>query len=95
MLKKYDVKKFDLLVVDTEGYDNIIVEEFLKLKIQKLFIVFEWIHIKNSEFVNLCNLLKENNYKLIKIGKDLVCIPSNTNFKMVLIWFYIYAKNSI
>ncbi len=85
LLKKYDVKKFDLLVVDTEGYDNIIVEEFLKLKIQKLFIVFEWIHIKNSEFLNLCNLLKENNYKLIKIGKDLVCIPSNTNFKMVLI----------
>ena len=76
LLKKYSISDFDLLLIDTEGYDCQIVNDFL-LKIKKIrpIIIFEWSHIKNSEFKNTLNLIINNNYSFFPIGDDIFCYP--------------------
>lgn len=80
LLKKYNISDFDLLLIDTEGYDCQIVNDFL-LKIKKIrpIIIFEWSHIKNSELQNTLNLITDNNYSFFPIGDDIFCKPIEKN----------------
>ena len=82
LLNKYKIKSFDLLVVDAEGFDNVIVENFLKLEINRLVIIFEWIHIDKRELEDLCEKFSKKNYKLFKVEKDLLCIPNNIKLQL-------------
>jgi FkbM family methyltransferase len=60
LLKKHNISSFDLLLIDTEGYDCHIVNDFFQ-KIKKIrpIIIFEWSHIKNIEFENTLNTIIE------------------------------------
>ena len=82
LLNKYNIKSFDLLVVDTEGFDNVIVENFLKLDIKKLIIIFEWIHIDKKKLEDLCDKFSKRNYKLFKVEKDVLCIPNDVKLQL-------------
>jgi len=69
-----------LLVIDTEGYDYVLVKNFIEnIKLQPV-IIFEWIHMNKNETKNLINLLKINNYQILKIKKDLICFQNNFFF---------------
>ncbi len=81
LIEKFNIKNFDLLVIDTEGYDDVILNEFLKIDDIKPVIIFEWIHIKNSNFIKLYKKLEEKNYKLLRIEKDLICFKKNLDVK--------------
>ena len=85
LLKKYNISDFDLLLIDTEGYDCQIVNDFL-LKIKKIrpIIIFEWSHIKNSEFKNTLNLITNNNYSFFPIEDDIFCLPIEKNIWLQL-----------
>jgi FkbM family methyltransferase len=85
LLKKYNINDFDLLLIDTEGYDCQIVNDFL-LKIKKIrpIIIFEWSHVKNSEFKNTLNLITNNNYSFFPIGDDIFCVPIEKNILLQL-----------
>jgi FkbM family methyltransferase len=85
LLKKYNISDFDLLLIDAEGYDCQIVNDFI-LKIKKIrpIIIFEWSHIKNSEFKNTLNLITNNNYSFFPIGDDIFCIPIEKNISLQL-----------
>ena len=76
------------MLVDAEGYDADIVIDLLQNSNFKPIIIFEYVHIKLSTIKILKNLLKEKNYKYIKINENLVCIP-----EYVSINFYIYILN--
>jgi FkbM family methyltransferase len=85
LLRKYSVSGFDLLLIDTEGYDCQIVNDFfLKIKKIRPIIIFEWSHIKNSEFENTLNAIINNNYCFFPIGDDIFCIPIEKNISLQL-----------
>ena len=80
LLKKYSVEKFDLLIIDTEGYDCHIVNDFFsKIKKIRPIVIFEWSHIKNNDLVNTLNSLIKNNYSFFSVENDIFCFPTEKN----------------
>ena len=77
LIEKYDYQKLDLLVTDTEGYDDILITNFIQNIDIRPIIILEWIHIDKNKAEDLIQLLKVNNYKFFKINKDLICIQNN------------------
>jgi len=82
ILKKYNIKKLDLLFIDTEGYDGKIVLDFLKIENLKPIIVFEFIHIENIIFQKVVKRLKYKKYKFFPISENLICFPKNKFFSI-------------
>jgi FkbM family methyltransferase len=80
LLKKYSFEKFDLLIIDTEGYDCHIVDDFfLKIKKVRPIVVFEWSHIKNKDLENTLSSLTKNNYSFFPVENDIFCFPIEKN----------------
>ena len=85
LLKKYNISSFDLLLIDTEGYDcHIVNDYFLKVKKIRPIIIFEWSHIKCSELENALNLIINNNYSFFPVGDDIFCFPVEKNISLQL-----------
>ena len=80
LIEQYDFQKLDLLVVDTEGYDDVLITNFIQNTDIRPIIILEWIHIKKNKVEELIELLKSNNYKFFKLNKDLICIQNNQLF---------------
>ncbi len=80
LISEYNFNQLGILVIDTEGYDNILVKNFIQSTKIRPIIIFEWIHIKISDAHDLVELLKANNYKFLKIGKDLICLQNSFVF---------------
>ena len=66
--------------MDTEGYDDVLVTNFINNTYIRPIIILEWIHIKKNKAEELIELLRGNNYKFLKLNKDLICIQSNELF---------------
>ena len=83
LLIKYSITSFDLLLIDTEGYDCRIVNDFfLKIKEIRPIIIFEWSHIKYSEFETTLNSIINNNYSFFPAGDDIFCFPVEKNISL-------------
>ena len=77
LISKHNLKSFDLLFVDAEGYDGKIVIDFLTSTLIKPVIILEFIHIKNDVFKNLINNLEQKKYSFFSLDENLVCYPEN------------------
>ena len=77
LIEQNDFQKLDLLVVDTEGYDDVLITNFIQKIDIRPIIILEWIHIRKNTAEELIELLKSNNYKFLKLNKDLICIQNN------------------
>jgi FkbM family methyltransferase len=76
LLKKHSISSFDLLLIDTEGYDCHVVNDFfLKIKNIRPVIIFEWSHIKETELQETVNKMLQNNYLFFSLGDDILCYP--------------------
>ena len=85
LLKKYNINSFDLLLIDTEGYDcHIINDFFLKIKKIRPIIIFEWSHIKYNELESTLNSIINNNYFFFPAGDDIFCFPIEKNISLQL-----------
>jgi len=85
LLKKYRINNFDLLLIDAEGYDCHIVNDFfLKVKKIRPIIIFEWSHIKNIDLKNTLDEIIKNNYSFFQIGDDIFCFPIEKNISLQL-----------
>jgi FkbM family methyltransferase len=85
LLKKYNIISFDLLVIDTEGYDcNIVNNFFLKIKNIRPVIIFEWSHIKQNQLQETLNRMLENKYSFFPTGDDIFCFPIEKNISLQL-----------
>ena len=73
LINDYDYYDVDLLIVDTEGYDVDLVNNFIETLAIKPMIIFEWIHAEKNEIEFLLSRLEKLNYKFLKLGRDLVC----------------------
>ena len=80
LIDQYNFENLDLLVVDTEGYDEILITNFIQNTNIRPLIIFEWIHIQKNKAEDLIELLELNNYKFLKLNKDLICIQKNLLF---------------
>ena len=82
LIEKNNFEDFDLLVSDIEGYDFEIIKELLIKTNYRPCIVLEWVHMSKKQITEVCNIFKKENYKLIKIKRDLICI-NNKNLKII------------
>ena len=80
LIDRYDFEDLDLLIIDTEGYDCTLVNNFIETMDMRPLIIFEWIHGENDEVNKLLKKLIENNYEFFKIGRDLICFQKNFLF---------------
>lgn len=85
LLKKYSLQNFDLLLIDTEGYDSLIVKDFLINTKVRPIIIFEYIHSKKEDFSETIKILINNKYVLFKINENIVCFPENKKNKISFI----------
>jgi hypothetical protein len=75
LIAKYNIDNFDLLCIDTEGYDGNIVNDFLKNILIRPIIILEYIHINNDTFKTLINNLEQKKYNFFSIDENLICFP--------------------
>ena len=73
LIDQYNFENLDLLVVDTEGYDEILITNFIQNTNIRPLIILEWIHIPKNKAEDLIELLELKNYKFLKLSKDLIC----------------------
>jgi FkbM family methyltransferase len=83
LFEKYNFD-IDLLFVDAEGYDADIIIDLLKNSNFKPIRIFEYVHIQLSTIQIFKNILKEKNYKYIKINENLVCFPGDMSVRIII-----------
>lgn len=84
LLKKHFIDNFDLLYIDTEGYDANIVFDFLSNSEIKPIILFEYIHTENQILNNVLKLLKDKKYLLFKVEENILCLPEEKKLNLKL-----------
>jgi len=84
LLKKHSINNFDLLYIDTEGYDANIVFDFLSNSEIKPIIIFEYIHTKNQVLSDVLKLLKDKKYILFRIEENILCLPEEKKLELKL-----------
>ena len=77
LLKKYHFDNLDLLFIDTEGYEGVIVDNFLNDCDLNTIIIFEYIHLEDKVFESLIEQLKNKKYNFFPVEENLVCFPKN------------------
>ena len=80
LVNDYDYHDVDLLIVDTEGHDVNLINNFIKTLDIKPMIIFEWIHAERNEIDLLLKKLQKINYEFFKLGRDLVCFQKGFIF---------------
>jgi FkbM family methyltransferase len=80
LISQYNLNQLGLLVIDVEGYDSTLVKNFIQSTNLRPVIIFEWIHMEMNDAQELVELLKADNYKFLKVGKDLICYQNNFVF---------------
>jgi FkbM family methyltransferase len=75
LLIKHQFKNFDLLFIDAEGYDGVIINDFLVSNTLRPYIIFEYIHIDNNTFKILIDNFKKFDYDFFSINENVICIP--------------------
>ncbi len=80
LINQYNFQNFDLLIIDVEGYDLVILNNFIQTTNIKPMIIFEWIHAQKNDIEKLLIELEGLNYKFLRIGRDLICFQRDFLF---------------
>lgn len=74
VLKRFKIKKIDLLQIDTEGYDYDILKLFNFYMYRPKLIQMEHIHLKSGDLNKAVDLLNQQNYRVLEKKNDLIAI---------------------
>ena len=77
LLNNHHVKKIDLLIIDTEGYDYQILKQIPFDKIKPKIIIFEDRHLPLHQKEYCKELLIKNGYFLVRGIDCLACLKVN------------------
>ncbi|MDC3070004.1 FkbM family methyltransferase [bacterium] len=80
LINQYKFQNLDLLIIDVEGYDLVILNNFIQTINIKPMIIFEWIHAQKNEIEKMLIELEDLNYKFLRIGRDLICYQKDFLF---------------
>jgi FkbM family methyltransferase len=83
VLGELNVKKVDLLHVDTEGYDYIIIRQVKLDASGPEFVLFEHRHMSVSERRELLQLFRKCSYRCLVGTNDIVCIQRDALRRLV------------
>jgi FkbM family methyltransferase len=72
VLKEFDVKEVDFLVVDTEGFDAEVIRMFDVERYLPKLIVFEDMHIPEQEYAQCVGRLHQNGYQCSRRGPNTI-----------------------
>lgn len=78
LLRKYNISRIDLLQIDAEGYDLEVILIFEIEKTKPQAIIFENENLPQEDLERCYQLLRDNNYKLQKIGRDTLAMLNPT-----------------
>lgn len=70
IIDKYSVKKLDLLLIDTEGFDYEILKQIKSINIKPKMIFFENMHLSDNDFKMSKMFLRINGYSIIRLGDN-------------------------
>jgi len=73
LVNKYNIKKIDVLQIDTEGYDLIVLEQIIP-RFKPKFIKVEQRHLKMSDKIKMKLVLTTYGYKFKRVGLDYICL---------------------
>jgi hypothetical protein len=71
------LERIDLLQVDTEGFDDVIVQMGLALESSPIFINFEHLHLSYKAELTLYRSLVDAGYSLVKSSWDTLAWKRN------------------
>jgi len=74
MLEKNKISKIDLLVIDTEGYDYVILKQIDFSYIHPKIVIFEKKHLKNNEASEAKKRMQNYGYIVLEKEDDFFCI---------------------
>lgn len=74
LMKRYDIRKIDLLQIDAEGYDLEVIRIFDLPRTNPEAIVFENVGLNEPDYVACLALLQENGYGTRKFGPNTLAL---------------------
>ena len=66
-------------MIDVEGHEGIIINDFFSNVKLRPIIIFEYIHIENKIFSQVLKNITHNNYLYSDFNENLICFPSEKN----------------
>jgi hypothetical protein len=79
LLEKHGFSNLDLLAVDTEGADASIIKAYPFASHCPKFILFEHIHLKNSDFHSLLNDLATKGFRFTFTEQDTFAVQTRNS----------------
>ncbi|MEL6717412.1 MAG: FkbM family methyltransferase [Bacteroidota bacterium] len=70
LIKKYNIQQIDLLQIDTEGFDYQVIQFFDIAKNQPKAIIFENVHLSQTDKTACYQLLTNNEYAVKEYGSN-------------------------
>lgn len=74
LLDRHKVQRIDLLLVDTEGYERVILKQLETATVRPRYIIFEWGCMREDDLADLTTFLRERAYELFSCGGDLLAV---------------------
>lgn len=74
MLEKNKITKVDLFVIDTEGYDYVILKQFDFTHLHPKIVIFEKKHLKNNDASEAKKRMENFGYTVLEKEDDFFCI---------------------
>ncbi|MEZ4775820.1 MAG: FkbM family methyltransferase [Bacteroidia bacterium] len=76
LMKKYRIEKIDLLQIDTEGFDYEVIKLFNIKKTQPVVIIYENIHLSETDRAACLQLLRDNGYSVVLKGANTLAMQN-------------------
>ena len=74
LLQKHSLPKVDLIHIDTEGYDFEILKMIPFANLNVELVMFEHIHLSDSDYKKAIKLMKNNGFKLYRKKRDTIAL---------------------
>lgn len=73
LLRNQSIGRLDLLLVDTEGYDALLVSNALDENLRPSVVLFEHTHLDTVTILGIQRNLVSKGYSVIDVGQDFLC----------------------
>lgn len=83
LVEEHQLDKVDVLVVDTEGFDDVVLNSTLESNCIPDCIFFEFVHIPTDRLNSLCKLLKAKGYTWAFGRSNALCLHENYRSKWI------------
>lgn len=74
LLTKHNIKKVDLICIDTEGFDYKIIKTIDLLSAKPDIIIFEYIHLSDGDYRRCTQYLKRNGFRLFRDSPNIAAV---------------------